>query len=280
MILKLILNSCVRCSFLGLIYCLSPNLVSGQSLILLQSSPFLCINSYSQKHAEVFSLFDNPALLMKAKKRSIGVYNENKYLTSGLVTTNICFASCVKDGSIGLNIKFAGNTIYNESELGFSYAKKMFNNINVGMGFQYEKNAINAHFFNQVLSSKMGLEMRVSSMLSAGFSIQNPFRLYLSKERNEAIPYQYSFSIGYDPVEQFFFGINILKTENIPIEINTGLEYIPNQKINYRIGVFPGRHTVAFGIGFLIKKMVFNLSLFSHQQLGLYPGIFIASKGK
>lgn len=278
--MKLILHSNTRCSLLGLICCLNLNPLSGQSFLLLQTSPYLCINSYSQQHAEVVSLFENPALLMKAKKKSLGIYTEKNYLSDEIVMANISFASCSKDGSIGLNGKYSANNIYAETEMAFYYAKKLFKDINVGIGFQYQKNKMNKNAFNRVLSSNIGVEIKISPILCTGFSWRNPFKLYFSKKKNEVSPYQYSFSMGFDPVEQFFCGISILKTEDLPVEINTGVEYIPNQKINYRLGVFPGRHSIAFGVGFLLKKMLINVSFFSHQQLGMCPGIFIVSKGK
>ena len=250
--------------------------VESQSLKMPISSRHTGLGAYSKNFTDVFSFTANQAALVEAKRLEVGIYCEKRFL---LAATNLYTAVLItplaanKQGCIGIAAGYFGFANYNESELGLAYAKSL-GKINLGIKFNYFNLRIPGYGSSSTLDFELGGIVRLTQKVFAGLEIYNPVGGRLNKT-NDKIRSAYKYGMGYEASENFFIGMEIIKEEDVPININTGIQYNWMKQFYFRLGVATETASSYIGSGFSLKSLQFEIMGSYHPQLGFSPGLML-----
>jgi hypothetical protein len=264
-IIYIILNSAVHFSF-------------GQTLRQPVSAIYTHLNAYSSFHTDASSSSVNPASLASLKNISAGVYAERKFYLKELDQYRINAAMPLQNGKLGFQINHWGSGIFNESELSLAYARNM-GKLDAGIQFNYYQIKTSGYGKASTINFDAGLIFHATERLRTGIHIYNPVRKDLNKTR-EKLPFIYSAAIGYDASNKVFIGGMIRKSENQPVNIQTGLQYCFDEKLIARMGISTGTTAFYFGAGFKIGLLRLDVTASLHQYLGITPSLLIIYTSK
>jgi hypothetical protein len=180
-------------------------------------------------------------------------------------------------GNIGLQCNYSGFKNFSENNIGLAYAKSLGSKVDLGIQFNYYGYRIPVYGAASTINFDAGIIVHLTEQLNAGMHLQNPVGGKLGKQSTEKIASVYSFGLGYDISENCFVSTAIIKEEDLPVNIITGLQYQFAQQFFLRMGVFSNTSTVFGGVGAGWKKMRVDIAASYHPQLGFSPGILFLS---
>jgi hypothetical protein len=237
------------------------------------AAPYIGLGAYSFNHADVFSFISNQGSLAQVKNIAAGVYAEKRFMLSELNYYTAVAALPVHSDNFGLKLEYSGFTEYNETQIGFAYARKLGDKIDVGVQFNYNGIRIAGYGNASAVSFEVGSIFHLTEKLHAGFHINNPVGGRFGKDQQEKLPSVYTAGFGYDASEKFFFSTEIIKEEDQPVNVNAGLQYKFIQQIWMRAGISSAVSTVWFGVGLQLQSFRIDVTGSYHAQLGMTPGL-------
>jgi long-subunit fatty acid transport protein len=247
----------------------------AQSLRKPIAASYIGLGAYSINHVDAFSATSNQAALAQIKTPAIGVYGENRFL---LNATNMYSAVAVLptlQGNFGLQIDYFGFKDYNESQVGLAYARSLGSKLDVGVKFNYYSFRIPAYQNSSSLNFEIGAIAHLTDKLNAGIHFYNPAGANLSKTNGEKLSSIYSFGIGYEASENFLVSAEIVKQEDVPVNVNAGVQYNFQKQFFVRVGINSENESPYAGAGISWKDMRLDVSAGYHPQLGLSPGLML-----
>lgn len=244
-------------------------------------APYLKTAAYSKLHSDVFSTTVNQATLANVSSFSIGLYGERKYLLEELNSFSAVVALPTNSGTFGLQLHQLGNAGFAQMQTGLAYARRLSNQLDVGVQFNYYGIRINGYGNAAALNFEAGAVLHLTEQLHAGVHLANPASVSVDKMTEEEIPSVYSFGLGYDASEHFFIGAEVEKAEDQKIDVNVSLQYRFTNRVQARGGISSGASLVFFGIGIKLADFRIDATTSLHPQLGLTPGLsFIYNKSE
>ena len=259
-------------SFLGVLcFCIAFS-IHAQSL-LTPATGYLAAGTYSAGFADVFSFTVNQASLAKMKNTSVGLFNEKKFLLPGLDNYLVAAGIVTSPGNFGIKMNYAGSGPYNEMQLGLAHARKLGKNMEAGVQFNYSNIHIAGYGTSSIIGFEIGSLFQVTRVLHAGIHVANPAGGKFGKNRREKLPSVYRMGLAYEPSGIVLINAEIVKEEDQPVNINTGVVYrvIPQLLISAGIMTMTSSPWISFG--FLWKAYRMGLSASYHPQLGFCPGL-------
>lgn len=226
-------------------------------------------------HVDVFSFTGNQAALAQMKNAALGVYGEKRFL---LNATNMYTAVLVlptKEGNFGLQTDYFGYKNYNESQLGLAYARSLGSKLDLGIKFNYYSLRIPSFQSSSAMTFEIGAIAHLTQQLNVGIHFYNPVGGRLSKTDNEKLGSIYKFGIGYEASENFLVSAEIVKQEDLPVNVNAGVEYNFAKQFFARIGIASENESPYAGAGISWNNLRLDVSASYHPQLGLSPGIML-----
>ena len=233
------------------------------------------MGAYSNHHIDVFSFHANPAALVKLSSSSAGVYSERRFLLKELSLYNLAAAVPTHSGNFGLDARYYGFADYNETQLGIAYARNLGTKADVGIQFNYYTVKIAGYGNAPAINFEIGTILHLTDKLNAGLHVYNPVGGKLGKNGEEKLPFIYSGGFGYEASEKFFFGIEIEKEEDKPVNVNAGLQYKFLTQLQARAGVSTATSSMYSGIGLGWRSVRLDVTASYHPQLGITPGLLI-----
>ncbi len=255
-------------------------LTMAQSFSLVSNNESSGFNDYSVQQFDVFSFSRNPSTLMNDHGIMVGVFSERKFMLQEFSVSKVVFSAATTKGNVGLMATHGGGLDYKETAVSFYYAKKLSDNFNVGTGFNYLRKNLKIDYPYSGIGTSIGFNFILSPQLQSGISFHNPLRLFITSSSNFILQYKYEFGIGCDATSQFYIHIHGVKQENCPAEISAGFQYKPSNKFMCKVGVRSDSKSIYLGAGFKVKKMMVEIMLLNHPQLGISPVLFMNSKIK
>lgn len=231
--------------------------------------------AYSFNHIDVFSFISNQAALARLNNMAAGVYGERRYMLNELNHYTAVIALPTHSGSFGLKTNYSGFSDYNETQLGFAYAKKLGSKADIGVQFNYNGIRIAGYGNASAISFEAGSIFHITDKLHTGFHINNPVGGKFGKEQQEKLPSVYTAGLGYDASEKFFFSIELIKEEDQPINAAAGLQYKFISPLLIRAGISSATSSAWIGFGFLLKSFRLDAAVSYHPQLGTTPGLLL-----
>jgi hypothetical protein len=247
----------------------------AQSIRKPVAAPYIGLGAYSLKHVDAFSITSNQAALAQIKSASIAVYAENRFLLQATNMYSGVFALPTRQGNFGLQVDYFGFKNFNESQLGLAYARSLGDKVDIGVKFNYYSFRIPLYQNSSTVNFEIGAIAHLTEKCSAGIHVYNPVGGYLSKTNNEKLGAIYTFGMGYEASENFFLSAEIVKAEDVPVNVNTGFQYNFQKQFYFRMGIASENALPYGGAGISWNSVRLDVSASYHPQLGLSPGIML-----
>lgn len=248
-------------------------LINAQSLRKPVATSNIGLSAYSQHQNDVFSFSSNQAALAQIKGPAFGVFSERRFSLLETTFFSAIAALQTKEGNFGLQADYFGFKNYNETQVGIAYARSVGKKLDVGIKFNYYSFRIPGFQNSGVVNFEAGAIAHLTEQLQAGIHFYNPVRATLSKTDNEKLPAIFKFGIGYDASENFFIGAEIIKEENLPVNVAAGMQYNFEKQFFARAGIQTQNSSPYFGAGILINNFRLDVTAAFHPQLGVTPAV-------
>ena len=248
----------------------------AQSLRTTISMPYIGLGAYTTKQLDPFSFTSNQAALAQLKTGGIGIFGERRFLLAE--NSNYGIAAAFKTnhaGNFGLQINYAGFTNFNEQKIGLAYGRSLGSKVDIGIQFNYYGYKIPAYNNASTLNFEIGAILHISEKLNAGIHVYNPVSNKIDKAGEEKLASVYKVGLGYDASDNFYFSTEIIKEENLPLNVNGGVQYHFNKQFFARAGFRSDNNTGYAGAGFLYKNLRIDIATSIHPQLGISPGLLL-----
>lgn len=248
--------------------------VRGQASRTNTGLVYSALNTFSSQFNDAFSFRSNAAALGGTKQFSAGVFSERRFLLQELTSYSFAAALSTSSGSFGLKGDMFGNTQLRETALGLGYGRKLGEKLAIGVAFDYLSLTASGYGAASVLTFDAGLILHLTESLQAGFQTYNPVGLTLGKTE-ERLPAVYSAGLGFDVSPQLFIGAEAVKTEDAPLTVNAGLQYVFANKLLARGGINSSTTSCYLGFGVKMKSLRLDATASFHPYLGVTPGLLL-----
>jgi hypothetical protein len=239
------------------------------------SASYIGLGAYSINHADVFSITSNQAALAQMENAAVGFFGENRFL---LVETNMysaIIALPTEEGNFAFQADYFGYKNYNESQLGVAYARNVGTKLDLGIKFNYYSFRIPGFESPSTVNFEIGVICHFTEKLNGGIHIYNPVGGKLSKTENDRVSSVYSFGLGYEASDNFFVSGEIVKQEDLPVNVNAGVQYNFAKQFFARFGIASQNQSPYGGAGLSWKNFRLDVSASYHPQLGFSPGLML-----
>ncbi len=258
----------------------SPSIITAQTIRYQVASPYIGLNAYSAQQTDPLSFTGNQAALAKISNAGVGLYGERRFLLAAINAYTLATAVPTKMGNFGLQLNYSGFKNFNENKIGLAYAKSLGNKVDVGIQFNYYSYRIPAYGNAAAVNVEAGAIFHFTEKLHGGFHVYNPTGSKLGKTDQEKLGSAYTFGLGYDASENFFISTQIIKEEDKPVNIVTGMQYQFAREFFARAGFSSAASTAFAGAGIGWKNLRLHVTGSYHPQLGFSPGILLTTNFK
>jgi hypothetical protein len=257
------------------IFLFSANFVEAQSVRTPVSASYIGLGAYSVNHVDVFSVTSNPAALAQIKDPAAGVFGEKRFLLTETNFYSAIVAVPSKHGNFAFQADYFGFKNYNESQLGIAYARNVGSKLDLGIKFNYYSFRIPGFESPSAVNFEIGAVAHLTEKLNVGIHFYNPVGGQLSKTENDKLAGIYSFGIGYEASDNFLISTEIVKQEDMPVNINAAVQYHFAQQFFARFGIASQNESPFAGAGILWNQFRLDVTASYHPQLGLSPGLML-----
>ncbi|MEO6489828.1 MAG: hypothetical protein ABIO04_07820 [Ferruginibacter sp.] len=248
---------------------------SAQSLRYSISMPYLNLGAYSKQQADVFSFTGNQAALASLKDISAGVYGERRFLLSENSLYSVAAAIPTSLGNFGLQVNYAGFKNFNESKIGLAYGRSLGSKVDIGIQFNYYGYKIPSYGNASTFNFEAGAIVHFSEKFNGGVHIYNPIAGKLGKSGDEKLAAAYKLGLGYDASDNFYVSAEVIKEEDIPVNVIGGVQYRFKKQFFARAGFLSETSGGYAGVGVAWKDLRVDISANYHPQLGFSPGLLL-----
>lgn len=255
-------------------FCLLPCVGFSQALRQPVSAIYLGLGAYSTQHDDVFSYLNNQAALSQVKNVSAGVYAERRFLLNETSLYTAAIAIPTTNGNFGINLKYQGFKNFNENQIGLAYARSLGKKVDIGVQFNYYGYKVPSYNSASTVNFEIGAIIHLTNKLNMGMHVYNPVGGKFSKT-NEKLTSAYKVGLGYDVSENFFVSTEIVKEEDFPVNVNTGIQYRFSKQFFARVGIASTTSTGYAGVGVSWNNFRLDVTGSYHPQLGLSPGLLL-----
>lgn len=232
--------------------------------------------TYNKDFNNVFSFSNNQAILSGVKNFSAGVEATRKFLIPELDKLAMALSFPILTGGVGFEVVHFGFADYSESRLGLAYGKRLGKIIDLGIGFDYQFIQIAGYGKASVPYLEASILMHPSDRVTAGIQVFNPSGGNIGKGLNEKLAFAYRFGIGYEVSPELSTSFEIVKVEQMPINIRTDLEYIFAKQFFACLGIETAWMTPFASVGLQWNNLKIGLTSSYHLQLGFTPSLILA----
>ena len=232
------------------------------------------LSAYSTQQVNVLSCAANQGALAQAKNAAAGVYGERRFLLAATSLYAAAVAVPTAKGNFCFNLLYSGFKNFNESELGLAYARSLGEKVDLGIQFNYYSYQVPSYGGSSTVTVEMGAVMHLTQRLNLGLHVYNPAGGKFSKT-DEKLTTAVATGLGYDVNDHFFAGIEIVKEENFPVNVNAGIQYQFMKQFFARTGIATASATGYAGFGVAWSNLRLDVTGSYHPQLGLSPGLLL-----
>lgn len=249
--------------------------VGAQSLRRPVAASYIGLGAYSINHTDVFSFSSNQAALAQIKSAAFGVYSERRFLLAETNLFSMVAAVPTQHGNFGFQADYFGYKNFNESQLGIAYARSLGTKLDLGIKFNYYSFRIPGYQNSSTVNFEIGAIAHLTEKLHAGIHFYNPVGGNLSKTDHEKLSSIYKFGIGYEASDNFLVSVEIVKQEDLPVNVNAGVQYNFAKQFFARVGIASENESPFAGAGIYWNNLRLDVSASYHPQMGISPGLML-----
>ncbi len=231
------------------------------------------LGAYSYNYADVFSFTSNQASLAQIKNASAGIYGEKRFFLQELSLYKAAVVIPTKSGNFGFDAGYYGFSDYNESQIGLAYARKLGENVDLGVQFNYNGIQASGYGNTSAINFEIGTVIHLTEKLHTGIHAFNPVGGKLGKNEEEKLASIYKLGFGYEASQKFFVSVEMEKEEDQEVNVNAGMQYKFLPQLMARAGIATATSNAYFGAGLFFKSFRIDVTAAYHQQLGVTPGL-------
>jgi hypothetical protein len=256
----------------------SPSLLSQTARSALYV-PSLSSAQFSPEFAGALSFCDNPAVFPSQKGFGTGIYAEKKFMVENLNLLVFSAALFREKSSSGISLRYFGDPLYNEMQLGIHYGKSL-GKINIGAAFSY--NILSVQGFKKISGFDIAISStwKLSENIYAALVMANP---HVTAVKNNTKASYYKMGLGYQASSKVYAGFEFFKEENKSVEVIVCLQYHFADRFFARGGFISGSNMPFFGAGWKWENIKLELIIGQHYALGPSPAIlfnYLKQEGK
>jgi hypothetical protein len=213
------------------------------------------------------ALYGNLSSLVKSDYRNIwDVGASIRYSDANLGEYNIAFMHRNNSNSISsINFVQFGTTGYFERKIQASYARRLANNFDFGLSFN----------FNHLVTSEFGSTITPSVDLYGHYSASKKILFDLlvknvvstSDIDGLAYPRMYALSTMYVPSNNTRIGLEYTSILNIPDDLKLVVSYLPIETLRMNLGIDVFTQSYSIGLSFGFENYRFGTAMGSHNRL-------------
>lgn len=249
------------------------NFTNAQTLRKPVAATYIGLGAFSIHHVDVFSITSNQASLAQIKNMGVGIYGEKRFLLAETNMYSAIVAIPTQQGNFAFQADYFGYKNYNESQLGIAYARNVGNKLDLGIKFNYYSFRIPGFESPSTFNFEVGAIAHLTDKLNAGVHFYNPVGGRLSKTEDDKLSSVYSFGIGYEASDYFLISAEVVKEEDLPVNVNAGIEYNFSEQFFARFGIASQNESPFAGAGISWDNFRLDVSASYHPQLGISPGL-------
>lgn len=178
-------------------------------------------------------------------------------------------------GNFAFMTNYFGYSDYNESQISLAYARKITDKVDIGAAFNYYGIRIPAYNNASAFHFQLSSIFHLTEQLHTGIHIYNPFSARIGKNPANSLASLYVAAIGYEWSKEVFTSIEIIKEQDKPAAIHTGIQYKPIAQLTGSAGYTSSLNQFYFGIGYTHRQLRLDFSASIHQYMGLSPGLLL-----
>jgi len=226
----------------------------------------------------VFSTSSNQAVGAFMENPALGLYYSTVGLSGGInMISGVAAIPLSKKkygGTIGLNINYFGNNLYDEKKAGLNYSLKLAEYISVGAQLDILNFRQSAPYGNKTFATfELGVFARPFKELSVGAHIYNPLKLEIDDLYQERIPTVLKIGVTYEAFKKFFISAEMTKDLQADFVFRAGIDYQIIDALNIRAGMSTNPTIVTFGTGLNFKGMRMDIAGSYQSLLGFSPHV-------
>lgn len=235
--------------------------------------------AYQGIRGDYWSLYHNPAGIAGVEKITAGAYVVRRFnlkeLTSGSAGLVLPFLE--GEHTLGLDMTTFGFSVYRENRIGLTYATTLLEKVSLGVKLNYASLAIANYGNESSLYVDVGVNTKISSQLSFGFSATNVNRAKLGQDpAAEALPTVVTAGLAYQPSDRVLLVADVQKDVDHPLSVRGGIEYYLNDFVIARIGVSNEPLSWQMGLGLVKDAMQIDFAFGYTDRLGYSPHISLS----
>jgi hypothetical protein len=221
------------------------------------------------------ALYHNQAILAYIHAPKAGLdYNQGIIADQNLSTKSAGLVLPTNWGTLGLNFRYFGFSLYNEQKIGLAFGKKLGEKLAVGVQLDYFRTYIgNDYGSAQAVSFEIGLYSKINDDLEIGAHIFNPVGTEIGKDLPELIPIVFSLGLLYHIDDDLLIATEVKKGLKEKPNFKFGIEYSIGEYFVSRVGLSTAPSLFTFGFGINYKRFVFDIGTAYHQTLGFTPAV-------
>jgi len=233
--------------------------------------------AYAGIRGDYWSLNANPSGLFGIESMQAGVFVERRFLLNQMNHGNAGFAlPFMERHAAGISFGGFGFGGYSDSQIGFTYAAKVIDQIHLGARINYKRTSIANYGSAGALVVDAGLNAMLSKGLTFGFCVYNANQARLNRELFEQIPTTLEMGLAYQASDKVLIVADLQKQINFPYSFRGGVEYALIPTLKARIGVSTQPVTLNAGLGLDWKGLLVDWSNSYHEYLGYTPALSIS----
>jgi hypothetical protein len=237
---------------------------------------YLSLGAYSIENIDVYATRTNAASLARLKQPAAAVYGERRFMLEDLNTFYCSMALTTGSGNFAVHGSYFGFDLSNQTQLSLSYGRKLSAKADIGVSFHYNQiKQAGIYGSANAITGSAGIIFHLTEKLHAGLNAYNPIRAAYDKQKEERIPAQYNFGLGYDVSDKLYVSAELVKTEGYNINVNAGIQYRFIPQFFIRAGIATLTSNYFAGLGFNLKHFRMDIATSYHPQLGFTPGLLL-----
>lgn len=215
---------------------------------------------------DINSLFNNQAGLADLENMALLFSGQETFRNPNSDSFGGGFAIPNSLGTFGINIHYFGIDGINQLKVGLSYARKLMEELSIGIQFDMLNTQILAYEKSNLFTFEIGLQYNVIDNLLLGIHLYNPTKLEIVED--EFLPTIIRLGATYSVCKKILLHAELEKDVDFPVVFKSGMEWELVDELWLRIGFQHKPISVNMGIGFRFKNGL-RIDVASFYQQGL-----------
>lgn len=223
---------------------------------------------------DTWSLNANPAGIT-GQKSPTAALNYARYLFgSELSEQNFAFVLPFNSNFAGVSVNRYGISELNEIKAGVGLAKKFGEELSIGIKANIHQIKITNYGSSNTFSVDVGANYALSKQIGLGLYVSNPSsQQYKSTNVETNIPTTVHFGATYIPSNKLILAATVSKDFERKFDVGVGVDYKFYELLSLRGGLSAKPFKQYFGIGLNYEKLILDIAVESHPQIGYTPQI-------